>query len=309
MRKRMVAVIVLALTFAASLVVVAALQIRVGPGPTWPPPPPKPGTVIDDTVGEVPTMPELTEEEKERFMRIIMSNDSVRRILDKGNWAILEGRIGVWTEGFEKIGAFAYFKFDSAVWVEGTFNMPSAVPYTAGLWVGGLHVFVDLRTNSTVGLEPSTAFPITGFPIAAPPGPPPPNPPYIMFLILIILILQFPLITALVIRMMRSEDERRKRGESMEKWKILILTPYIIMLATLLFYALLFGAVELLGLVIDGGGVAQTKVWFKQIIMFAFLIFQAAVGIEIPFIPIYTIILEIALTVRWIIVRRRKDRR
>lgn len=156
MRKRMVAVIVLALTFAASLVVVAALQIRLGPivGP-WPPPPPKPGTVIDDTVGgEVPTMPELTEEEKERFMSIIMSNDSVRRILDKGNWTILEGQIGVWTEGFEKIGAFAYFKFDSAVWVEGTFNMPSAVPYTARLWVGGLHVFVDLRTNSTVGLEP-----------------------------------------------------------------------------------------------------------------------------------------------------------
>jgi len=150
----MVAVIVLA-TFEASLVVVAALQIRVGPGPTWPPPPPKPGTVIDDTVGgEVPTMPELTEEEKERFMRIIMRNDSVRRILEKGNWTILEGQIGVRTEGFEKIGAFAYFKSDSAVWVEGTFNMPSAVPYTARLWVGGLHVFVDLRTNRTVGLEP-----------------------------------------------------------------------------------------------------------------------------------------------------------
>ena len=289
----MVAVIVLALTFAASLVVVAALQIRVGPGPTWPPPPPKPGTVIDDTVGgEVPTMPELTEEEKERFMRIIMSNDSVRRILDKGNWAILEGQIGVWTEGFEKIGAFAYFKFDSAVWVEGTFNMPSAVPYTAGLWVGGLHVFVDLRTNSTVGLEPSTAFPITGFPIAAPLGPPPPNPPYIMFLILIILILQFPLITALVIRMMRSEDERRKRGESMKKWKILILTPYIILLV----YALLFGAVELLGLTI---GMRQEnfqgKVWFSPIIMFSFLIFQAAVYFVIPFILIMTIFIILDL--------------
>jgi len=136
--------------------------------------------------------------------------------------------------------------------------------------------------------------------VAAPaPGPySPPNPPYLMFLILIILILLFPLIIALVLWMMRSEDERR---ESMKKWKILILTPYIIMLATLPFYALLFGAVELLGLVIDGGGVAQTKVWFKQIIMFAFLIFQAAVGIEITYIPIYTIILAIALFVRWII--------
>ena len=134
-------------------------------------------------------------------------------------------------------------------------------------------------------------------PEPAPPGPPPPNPPYVMFLVLVILLLLFPLIIALVLWMMRSEDERR---ESMKRWKILVLTPYIIMLATLLFYALLFGAVELLGLVIDGG-VAQTNVWFKQIIMFAFLIFQAAVGIEIPFILIYTIILAIALFVRWII--------
>jgi len=145
-------------------------------------------------------------------------------------------------------------------------------------------------------------------PEPAPTGPPPPNPPYVMFLILIILLLLFPLIIALVLWMMRSEDEvERKRGESMKKWKILILTPYIIMLATLPFYALLFGAVELLGLVIDGGGVAQTKVWYKQIIMFAFLIFQAAVGISIPFgFSIYTIILAIALTVRWIIAHLRK---
>ena len=149
MRKRTVAVIVLALTFAVTLSAVATAQIRLGPQiGSGLPPRPKPA---NDTVGgEVQTMPELTEEEKERFINIIMSNDSVRRILDKANWTIRH--MGPRTEGEERLGALIVF--DTAVWVEGTFNMPSAIPYTAKLWVGNLHVFVDLGTNSTVGLEP-----------------------------------------------------------------------------------------------------------------------------------------------------------
>jgi len=77
-----------------------------------------------------------------------------------------------------------------------------------------------------------------------------------------------------------------------KKWKILILTPYIILLV----YALLFGAVELLGLTI---GMRQEnfqgKVWFSPIIMFSFLIFQAAAYFVIPFILIMTIFIILDL--------------
>ena len=70
------------------------------------------------------------------------------------------------------------------------------------------------------------------------------------------------------------------------KWKLLLITPYIIMLAAVLFYALLFGAAGVLGLVI-----------VMQII-----------AIEIPFMLLYTIALVVALIVRWVIVRRKPDK-
>ena len=73
--------------------------------------------------------------------------------------------------------------------------------------------------------------------------------------------------------------ERLKR-----KWKLLLITPYLIMLAALLFYAIAFSGTVVLWLVI----VLQL------------------LAIEIPFMLLYTIGLVVALVIRWVILRRRR---
>jgi hypothetical protein len=67
----------------------------------------------------------------------------------------------------------------------------------------------------------------------------------------------------------------------MKRWKTLILVPYMIMLAIVLFYAVIFGP---LGFIVAMGVLAKV----------------------IPFVIIYTIALGLSLIVRWAIIRRRK---
>ena len=70
----------------------------------------------------------------------------------------------------------------------------------------------------------------------------------------------------------------------MKKWKILIFVPYMIMVAIILFYALLFGG--LLG----------------------FIFAMGVLAIEIPFMILYTIGLGLSSIIRWIIIRKRKKK-
>jgi len=73
------------------------------------------------------------------------------------------------------------------------------------------------------------------------------------------------------------------RGEHMKKWKTLILVPYMMMIAIVLFYAVIFGP---LGFIVAMGVLAKV----------------------IPFMILYSIALGLLLIVRWVIIRRRKRR-
>jgi hypothetical protein len=68
----------------------------------------------------------------------------------------------------------------------------------------------------------------------------------------------------------------------MKKWKTLILVPYMIMVAIVLFYAVIFGP---LGFIVAMGILAKV----------------------IPFVILYTIALGLSLFVRWVIIRRRRN--
>jgi len=69
----------------------------------------------------------------------------------------------------------------------------------------------------------------------------------------------------------------------MKKWKTLILVPYMMMIAIVLFYAVIFGP---LGFIVAMGVLAKV----------------------IPFMILYSIALGLLLIVRWVIIRRRKRR-
>ena len=69
----------------------------------------------------------------------------------------------------------------------------------------------------------------------------------------------------------------------MKKWKTLILVPYMMMIAIVFFYAVIFGP---LGFIVAMGVLAKV----------------------IPFVILYSIALGLLLIVRWVIIRRRKRR-
>jgi len=69
----------------------------------------------------------------------------------------------------------------------------------------------------------------------------------------------------------------------MKKWKTLILVPYMMMIAIVLFYAVIFGPL-------------------------AFIVAMGVLAKVIPFMILYSIALGLLLIVRWVIIRRRKRR-
>jgi len=150
MKRLVKALVILALTFSVTLVVGAVAPIVLVP-----PEPPKPKT-NDTLVVGAETVPDLTltKEERDRVMNVIKGDVNVSRILEKGNWTV--PLMGPWTNGngTERLGAVAIIRFNESVWVEGTFYNPfSGSSDRVKLWVGGMHVFVDLRTNRVVGLD------------------------------------------------------------------------------------------------------------------------------------------------------------
>ncbi|AIC15435.1 hypothetical protein [Nitrososphaera viennensis] len=125
---------------------------------------------IDTTIEKIgqndtaSTAPTLTDEEKSRVLEIAKNDPRVKAILDHSSWQAL--LIGPWTdEGVQK-GGVVLIRLDKAVWAEGEFGVPGAKAYRASLWVGNLHVNVDLQKNVVVGVEPG---------IGKPSGPTPTN--------------------------------------------------------------------------------------------------------------------------------------
>ncbi len=110
--------------------------------------------VEDSTAQEPPT---LTEEQKQQVLEIATNNPRIKAILNSGNWQPL--MIGPWTEGDELRGGVALIRLDKAVWSQGQFGIPGKEPYSANLWIGNIHVYVDLQRNSVVGIEPGVGRP------------------------------------------------------------------------------------------------------------------------------------------------------
>jgi len=141
---------------AASALLVGSVAGFISQGGTiegFAPSPPEAPVPVGDTTGGMQTVSDLTEEEKATVMHIIKSDAHVGGILQKVDWHIQ--LVGPWTEGQQKIGACVLIKFDRAVWMEDTFYNPSGSSYAAKLWVGSMHIFVDLRDGRIVGFSPT----------------------------------------------------------------------------------------------------------------------------------------------------------
>jgi hypothetical protein len=87
-----------------------------------------------------------------RVLIIIKEDSQVKEILEKTTWQVLH--IGPSTKGSQGRGAIALIRLDKPVWVEGTYYNPFAGrTLTVKMWVGSLHVIVDLSTNQVIGLD------------------------------------------------------------------------------------------------------------------------------------------------------------
>jgi hypothetical protein len=117
--------------------------------------PPEAPVVVGNTTGGGQGVSDLTltEEEKAAAMHIIESDAHVGGILQNVDWHVK--LIGPMTQDDQKIGAAVLITFDGAVWMEDTFYNPSGSSYAAKLWVGSMHIFVDLRDGRIVGFSPT----------------------------------------------------------------------------------------------------------------------------------------------------------
>jgi hypothetical protein len=120
------------------------------------PGPPEAPVVVGNTTGGGQGVSDftLTEEEKATALHIIESDAHVGGILQNLDWHVT--LIGPMTQGNQKIGAAVLITFDGAVWMEDTFyNLSGSSSYAAKLWVGSMHILIDLRDGRIVGFAPT----------------------------------------------------------------------------------------------------------------------------------------------------------
>ena len=136
---------------------VAAYLIQGETVASFAPGPPEAPVVVGNTTegGQGVSDFTLTEEEKATAMHIIESDAHVGGILQNLDWHVK--LIGPMTQGNQKIGAAVLITFDGAVWMEDTFSTyyPSGYSYAAKLWVGSMHILVDLRDGRIAGFSPT----------------------------------------------------------------------------------------------------------------------------------------------------------
>ena len=150
-------------TIATAIVIIAALilpgLVASSPSQGEPvegiaPSPPEAPDVVSNTTGGGQGVSDftLTEEEKATAMRIIESDAHIGGILQGVDWHV--ELIGPLTTGLQKVGVAILITFDEAVWMEDTFyNFDYS--YDAKLWVGSMHILVDLRDGRIVGFSPT----------------------------------------------------------------------------------------------------------------------------------------------------------
>lgn len=109
---------------------------------------------IDDATQQPPT---LTQEQKQKVLETAKNDPRIKPILDAATWQPL--LVGPWTEDDQLLGGVVLIRLDKAVWSQGEFGIPGAESYRASMWIGNMHVYVDLQKNTVVGIEPGVGRP------------------------------------------------------------------------------------------------------------------------------------------------------
>lgn len=134
--------LLLLLVFLAASVFVIALN---------PPLPPKP---LQPLFGSSASL-QLTEQERSEALSIALRDPNVRGLLRGVNWTL--DLAGPWTENGEKVGAVLLIRLSEAAWVSGVFRELGGNVYRASLWLGSLHVFVNLKEGKVAAVSPGMA--------------------------------------------------------------------------------------------------------------------------------------------------------
>ena len=101
--------------------------------------------------------PQLTEDQKREALSVALSDPLVGSILAGSNWTLVE--MGAWVESGRLMGAALLIRLERPVWASGDFRDLGGRSYRAKLWVGSLHVLVDLSARRVVAVSPGMARP------------------------------------------------------------------------------------------------------------------------------------------------------
>jgi hypothetical protein len=117
------------------------------------------------TLGDGSVPPKLNEEQKREAISVALSDPLVGKILARSNWTLFEA--GPWVESGRIVGVAMLIRLERPVWVSGEFKDIGGKNYRAKLWVGNLHVLVDLSARRVVAISPGMARPPADPPDAA----------------------------------------------------------------------------------------------------------------------------------------------
>lgn len=151
LRRAVVLTLLAFLTFSAAIISLCSF-LPTMPQPTTggaAPPPPQalrqsanPGTL-------------LSEDEVREALSLTMQDAELRNILASANWSLAEA--GAWYVDGEKVGATLLIRINEPVWASGTFRDVGGKVYKASLWLGSLHILVNLREGRVAAASPGMA--------------------------------------------------------------------------------------------------------------------------------------------------------
>ncbi|MGC9108199.1 MAG: hypothetical protein ACP5IE_08455 [Infirmifilum sp.] len=104
-----------------------------------------------------PPVTGLSEDEKKAALSVVFQHPLLAKILSGNNWSLVEA--GPWTQNGELVGATLLIRLNEPVWVEGSFSDFDGKSYRAALWIGSLHVLVDLRGRKVEAISPGMTIP------------------------------------------------------------------------------------------------------------------------------------------------------
>ncbi|WP_219731635.1 hypothetical protein [Infirmifilum uzonense] len=132
-------------------IIIAILAVMIA-AKLGPPNPPAPQVTTTS-----PPVTGLSEDEKKAALSVVFQHPLLAKILSGNNWSLVEA--GSWTQNGELVGAALLIRLNEPVWVEGSFSDFDGKSYRAALWIGSLHVLVDLRGRKVEAISPGMTIP------------------------------------------------------------------------------------------------------------------------------------------------------